>query len=119
MQIPKVPLATLKLTIESIKATSDPDHNLRYCPDWTASEVSGRPKKNKRKQSILEKVSGKKGEKKASGVKRARRYCQCCGGHSHVTNECWSLPANADKRSAQFALAKEESEDMVQTGTAD
>jgi hypothetical protein len=73
---------------------------------------------------------GKNGQKKASGVKRARRYCQCCGGHSHVTNDCWKLPSNAHKRPAQFAvLDVEQSEEqskgeesekkLVQTGTAD
>ena len=90
--------------MNSIKAANEPNHNLRYCPDWTASEVAGRPKKNKRKQSVLEKAIGKKGQKKASGVKRARRYCQCCGAHSHVTNDCWKLPSNAHKRPAQFAI---------------
>jgi len=76
VQIPQLPLETQKVSINSIKATNEPNHNLRYCPDWTASEVAGRPKKNKRKQLVLEKATGKKGQKKASGVKRARRYCQ-------------------------------------------
>ena len=51
-QIPQLPLVTQKVTINSIKAANEPNHNLRYCPDWTASEVAGRPKKNKRKQSV-------------------------------------------------------------------
>ena len=73
MQIPQVPLAVQKLTINSIKAASQPDHNLRFFPNWTATNVSGRPKKNKRKKSIIESATGKKGKKKASGAKRARR----------------------------------------------
>jgi len=44
-QIPQLPLETQKVTMNSIKATNEPNHNLRYCPDWTASEVAGRPKK--------------------------------------------------------------------------
>ena len=75
-QIPQLPLGTQKVTMNSIKAANEPNHNLRYCPDWTASEVACRPKKNKRKQSVLEKATGKKGQKKAAGVKRARRSCQ-------------------------------------------
>jgi hypothetical protein len=60
----------------------------------------------------------------------------CCGAHSHVTNDCWKLPSNAHKRPAQFAVLDveqssvnvesdeeqskgEESEELVQTGTAD
>ena len=136
MQIPQDPLSSQKLTINSIKANSEPNHNLRYYPNWTASEVAGRPKKNKRKQSVLEKATGKKGQKKASGVKRARRYCQSCGAHSHVTNDCWNLPSNTLKRPAHFAVLDveeshgnddiddeqpvgEELEELGQTGTAD
>jgi hypothetical protein len=37
---------------------ADPEHNLRYCPNWTATKKSGHPKKNKRKKSILEKATG-------------------------------------------------------------
>ena len=79
---------------------------------------------------------GKKGEKRASGVKRARRYCQSCDAYSHFTNECWNLPSNAHKRPKYFvALDKEESavnnddndaptvgedlDEFGQTGTAD
>ena len=54
--IPQLPLETQKVTMNSIKAANEPNHNLRYCPDWTASEVAGRPKKNKRKQSVLRKL---------------------------------------------------------------
>ena len=71
LQIPQVPLAVQKLTINFIKAANKPNHNLRFCPDWTATIPSGCPKKNKRKKSIAESPMGKKGKKKASGVKRA------------------------------------------------
>ena len=110
------------------------DHNLRFCPDWTASQLSGRPKKTKRKKSIIESATGKKGKKKASGVKRARGYCQTCGAYNHVTNDCWNLPSNAHKRPKYFATMDEEksvgnnddddepsvgedSEELGQTGT--
>ena len=66
-------------------------------------------------------------------MKRARRYCQCCGAHSHVTNECWNLPSNANKRPDELAVLDavldaaqskeqskgEESEKLVQSGNAD
>ena len=42
---------------------------------------------------IIKSAVRKKGVKKASGVKRARRYCQSCGAYSHVTNDCWNLPS--------------------------
>jgi len=100
IQIPQVPLAVQKNSMNIIKSVHQDnlDHNLHYCPDWTAAEKSGRPTKNKRKKSILERATGKKGQKKASGVTRARRYCQSCGAYNHVTQDCWSLASNAHKR---------------------
>jgi hypothetical protein len=110
IQIPQVPLAVQKITMNIIKTAhqDNPDHNLHYCPDWTAAEKSGRPKKNKRKKSILERATGKKGQKKASGVTRARRYCQSCGAHNHVTQDCWSLTTNAHKRPKYYVETHDE-----------
>jgi hypothetical protein len=67
IQIPQAALAVQKITMNIIKAAhqDNSDHNVHYCPDWTAAKKSGRPKKNKRKKSILEKATGKKGKKKA------------------------------------------------------
>ena len=60
------------------------------------------PKKDKRKKSVLESATGSKGTKRATGVKRARRYCQICGKYNHITNECWKLGSNAHKRPGFF-----------------
>ena len=95
MQFPQDIFATSNLCISSIKHNGVPDHNLCYCPDWTVPNKPGRPKKDARKKSVLENATGtKKKLKKATGVKRARRYCQSCGRYSHVTNDCWNLPEN-------------------------
>jgi hypothetical protein len=106
-QIPQDLLEANIITIGSVKSGTQPDRYLRYCPDWTANNKSGRPKKDARKKSVLEGATGKKGEKRASGVKRARRYCQSCGMFNHVTNDCWNLPSNAHKRPAYFAMRSE------------
>jgi hypothetical protein len=102
MQIPQEPLGVTNVSMSSIIADNEPDHNLRYCPDWTANQKSGRPKKDKRKKSVLESATGSKGTKRATGVKRARRYCQICGKYNHITNECWKLGSNAHKRPGFF-----------------
>ena len=81
--------------MSSIIADNEPDHNLRYCPDWTANQKSGRPKKDKREKSVLESATGSKGTKRETGLKRAQRYCQICGKYNHITNECWKLGSNA------------------------
>ncbi len=72
MQIPQEPLGITNVSMSSIITDNEPDHNLRYCPDWTANQKSGRPKKDKRKKSVLESATGSKGTKRATGVKRAR-----------------------------------------------
>jgi hypothetical protein len=58
--------------MSSIIADNEPDHNLRYCPDWTANQKYGRPKKDKRKKSVLKSAMGSKGTKRATGLKRAQ-----------------------------------------------
>ena len=65
MQIPQDLLAENNITIGSVKPTTQPDIYLRYCPDWTANNKSGRPKKDARKKSVLEGATGKKGPKRA------------------------------------------------------
>ncbi len=126
VQIPQDVLAANNITIGSVKSGTQPDTYLRYCPDWTANNKSGRPKKDVRKKSVLKGATGKKGAKRASGVKRARRYCQSCGMFNHVTNNCWNLPSNAHKRSAYFATRSEKEENILddesataETGIAD
>ena len=104
VQIPQEALGITNVTMSGVIADSEPDHNLCYCPDWTANQKSGRPKKDKRKPSVLESAMGSKGKKRPTGLKRARRYCQICGKHYHITNECWRLSANADKHPPLLGL---------------
>ena len=102
MQIPQEALGVTNVSMSSIIADKEPDHNLCYCPNWTANQISGRPKKDKRKTLVLESATGSKGMKRATGLKRARRYCQICGKYNHITNECWKLGSNAHKHPGFF-----------------
>ena len=94
--------------MSSIIAENEPDHNLRYCPNWTANQKPGRPKKDKRKKSVLESATGSKGTKSPTGVKRARRYCQICGKYNHITNKCWKLALNVHKHPGFLGTITEE-----------
>ena len=108
--------------MSSIIADNKPDHNLRYCPDWTANQKPGCPKKDKRKKSVLESAMGSKGTKRATGVKRARRYGQFCGKYNHITNECWKLASNEHKRPEFLGNITEEGDGapiLGEEGTAD
>ncbi len=72
MQFPQEALGVTTVSMSSISADNKPDHNLRYCPDWTANQKSGRPKKDKRKKSVLESATESKGMKRATGLKRSQ-----------------------------------------------
>jgi hypothetical protein len=114
-------LAIKNINISTIIEDSQPDHNLCYCPDWMANKKSRRPKKNARKKSVLKSATGNKGQKRATGLKRARRYCQICGKYSHATNECWNLDSNVHKRPRYAAAIIEEryAAPIDEEGTAD
>jgi hypothetical protein len=120
-QLPQELLAITNINISTIIEDSQPDHNLCYCPDWTANKKSGRPQKYARKRSVLKRATGNKGQKRATGLKRARRYCQICGKYSHVTNECWNLESNAHKHPGYAAPIIEEryAAPIGEEGTAD
>ena len=120
-QLPQELLAITNINISTIIKDSQPDHNLRYCPNWMANKKSGCPKKNARKKSVLKSATGNKGQKRATGLKRARRYCQICGKCSHVTNECWNLDSNAHKHPGYAAPIIEEryAAPIGEEGTAD
>jgi len=122
MQFPQEALGVTNVNMSTIISNNSPDPNLRYCPDWTANQKPGRPKKDKRKKSVLESATGSKGEKRATGVKRARRYCQICGKYNHITNECWKLGSNAHKRPGFLGTITEEGDGaqiVGAEGTAD
>ncbi len=76
--------------MKSIKDGKIPNVTLRYCPDWTAPNKSGRPKKAERSKSGLEKAMAKaKGGKKPPKMKRRR--CANCAKWNHKTEECFVL----------------------------
>ncbi len=58
--------AKANITIKSVKEGQILDFTLRLCPDWTAANKSGRPKKGKCYKSGLEKAMamGKPGVKR-------------------------------------------------------
>jgi hypothetical protein len=122
MQFPQEALGVTNVSMSSIISDNKPDHNLRYCPDWTANQKAGRPKKDKRKKSVLESATGSKGMKRATGVKRAQRYCQICGKYNHITNECWKLGLNVHKHPGFLGTITEEGDGALidgAEGTAD
>jgi hypothetical protein len=90
----QLPLNVKAICITNMETISDdhnPSVNYRYCPDWSAPNKAGRPKKNERRKSVLEKALGKRGPKIS---KRMTMFCQVCHAMSHITNDCWELEKN-------------------------
>ena len=121
LQLQKDVTAECNISIETIREDGKPNSNIRYCPSWSAPNKSGRPKKNERRKSVLEKVGVMKVTKKP---KLMMRFCQVCHKGSHVANECWELAKNAEQRPAEWKSALDSLQDKWDTmdteeGTAD
>ena len=90
VQFPLDIYADAKFNIMTIKERRIPDHHLRVCPDWTAANKSGQPKKGEHHKSGLEKAIAKaNGAKKATAKKRRR--CLVCGKFGHEIEACVAL----------------------------
>jgi hypothetical protein len=94
-QFPLDAIANCNTTLAVIREDHEPSGNYRYCPDWSAPNKAGRPKKNERRKSVVETAVGTRGRKAA---KRMTVFCQVCLSLSHATNNCWELEKNANLR---------------------
>jgi hypothetical protein len=90
-QFPLDVYAEVNITIKSVKEGRILDFTLHLCPDWTAANKSGRPKKGDCYKLRLEKAmaKGKPGVKRGSATKRQR--CVVCGKFGHEFEGCWLL----------------------------
>ena len=72
-----VPLDTVvntNLMMSMIKGKFEPHHDVRYCPDWTAPNKAGAPKKGKRMKSPTEQASKKR---------KPHPYCVICNNYKY------------------------------------
>ncbi len=112
LQLQKDITAECNISIETIREDGKPNSNIRYCPSWSAPNKSGRPKKNERRKSVLEKAGVMKVTKKP---KLMMRFCQVCHKGSHVANECWELAKNVEQRPAELKSALDNLQDKWDT----
>ena len=113
----QLPLNVKAICITNMETISDdhnPSVNYRYCPDWGAPNKAGRPKKNERRKSVLEKALGKRGPKIS---KRMTMFCQVCHAMSHVTNDCWELEKNSLSRPSTWQSKLDEEFDEINEET--
>jgi hypothetical protein len=116
LQFPKDVLAACNLSIETIREDGIANPNVMYCPAWSAPNKSGRPKKNERRKSVLEKAGVKTVSKKP--IKPIMRFCQVCHKSSHIANECWELEKNADLRPVNWKSVLADVKDAWDTLTS-
>ena len=112
LQFPRDVMAECNISIETIREDGIANPNIRYCPAWSAPNKSGRPKKNERRKSVLEKAGVTKVAKKP---KLMMRFCQVCHKGSHVANECWELAKNAEMRPVEWKSALQNVQDVWDT----
>ncbi len=56
-QFPIDTVVNTNLTMTMIKGKFDPHHDVCYCPDWSAPNKAGAPKKGKRMKSPAEQAA--------------------------------------------------------------
>ena len=112
LQFPRDVMAECNLSMETIREDGIANAHIRYCPAWSAPNKSGRPKKNERRKSVLEKAGVTKVAKKP---KLMIRFCQVCHKGSHVANECWELAKNAEMRPVEWKSALQNVQDVWDT----
>jgi len=95
LQFPDDVTAECNVSMETIQEDGTPNTNVKYCPSWSGPNKAGRPKKNERKKSVLEKAGVRKATKTRNVI---MKFCQICHRSSHVANHCWELEKNADVR---------------------
>ncbi len=96
--------------MNAVKATSNPEDDLRYCPAWTARNKKARPKKNTHQKNVvdlIEELSNKKRKR------RRKMFCNICQKFNHTTEDCFKNPAN------QLQTIGEAMESEAQEGGAD
>ena len=58
---------------------------MRYCPDWSAGEKCGHPKKNDKAMTVMDHI---KASSKKKCKKMVKLYCMICKRWNHSTLQC-------------------------------
>ncbi len=84
------------------------DDTVRYCPDWSAANKSGRRKNSDKQLTVSERIELASASKKRK--RRAKLYCKICHKFNHNTADCFKNPINCtlDERLADDDNCDEE-----------
>ncbi len=82
------------MMINMVKAASQPNELLQYCPDWSAAKKSGRPKKSNKVLTVTEQIALASFKKKRKH--RPKLFCEICHKFNHTTLQCFKNPINCN-----------------------
>ena len=102
MQFGKEVSAECFANMEVIRAEFTPVQKYRYCPSWSAPNKAGRPKKNKRRRSVLEVAKGKR----TKTTRPLTRFCQLCLKFNHHTVDCWVQEKNKEPETGRTLVQR-------------
>ena len=80
------------MTIQMVKANSQPNEFLQYCPDWSAKKKSGCPKKSDKVLTVTEIIELASSKKKSKRCPKL--FCEICHKFNHTTLQCFKNPIN-------------------------
>ncbi len=109
----------------SLNALAQADDLVRYCPDWSAINKSGRHKNSDKQLTLSERIELASASKKRK--RRVKFYRKICHKFNHNTADCFKNPINyiLDERSADGDNCYEEEyncnedEELGQDGNQD
>ena len=88
-----------EISLNALKKWAQRDDTVRYCPDWSTANKSGRRKNSDKQLSVSERMELESAKKKRK--RRVKLYCAICHKFNHNTAECFKNPINStlDERS--------------------
>jgi hypothetical protein len=91
-----------EISFNALKKVSQADDTVRYCPDWSTANKSGRRKNSEKQLSVSERMQLDSGKKKRK--RRVKLYCAICHKFNHNTADCFKNPINCtlDDRSVEY-----------------
>ena len=91
MQYPLDVDSKTDISMANVKKVADKYEEMRYCPDWSAGEKYGCPKKNDKVMAVMDHIKVSSMTKRKHTVKL---YCTICKRWNHSTVQCCKNPLN-------------------------
>jgi hypothetical protein len=74
------------VSMNAVKATSNPEDDLCYCPAWAAANKKGRPEKNIHQKSVIDLIQEPSNNKHKL---RRKMFCHICQKFNRTSADCF------------------------------